>query len=171
MLALKRVIGHLDRALVAGLRALVVVLAASTFALISYAVFSRFVLNTSIGWAEEASRFMFVWMALLGWALVVRERSYALVALYTLRGRAGQVVGWILNEGLTLAVSAYLLSAGIRFAAMTRNVSPALGLDLRFVYAAVALSAGATILIALIQTAERLNIVRLDGGEARPSLS
>lgn len=160
-----------DRVLLRGLRIIVVLAAAATFALISYSVFSRFVLNTSIGWAEEASRLMFVWMALLGWVLVVRESSYAVVKLFDTGGRVGQAIGWLLNEGLCIFVNLYLLSAGIRFAEMTRNVSPALGLDLRAVYACVAISAAGSILVAVFKTLDRLNLVRLDQEIVDASLS
>lgn len=41
-----------------------------------YAVFMRFVLHNPPSWSMELSRFLFIWMVMIGAALVTREQSH-----------------------------------------------------------------------------------------------
>ncbi|PTX15746.1 Tripartite ATP-independent transporter, DctQ component [Halanaerobium congolense] len=45
---------------------ILIILTLSMFAIVGTNVFSRFVLNNSLGWADELSRFIFIWISFLG---------------------------------------------------------------------------------------------------------
>jgi len=45
-------------------------------------VFTRYVLNHTIKWAEEAARFTFVWCTYLGAALVIKERGHTRIDFF-----------------------------------------------------------------------------------------
>ena len=51
----------------------VVILFAIVVCVVSAQVFSRFVVNLSIRWADELSRFAFVWLVYIGGAVTIRE--------------------------------------------------------------------------------------------------
>ena len=40
------------------------------------AVFFRYVINHSLPWSDEAARYLFVWLTLLGSSAVLRERAH-----------------------------------------------------------------------------------------------
>jgi len=51
----------------------VVILFAIVVVVVSAQVFSRFVINLSIRWADELSRFAFVWLIYIGGAITIRD--------------------------------------------------------------------------------------------------
>lgn len=61
----------LDRAL----RAICVVLFAALVLLVVWQVFTRLVLNQPSAWTEEAARYTFVWVSLIGIAIAVGEKA------------------------------------------------------------------------------------------------
>jgi TRAP-type transport system small permease protein len=46
-----------------------------TFAILISQIFSRYVINASLHWTEEAARFLTVWSVFLGVAVALREKS------------------------------------------------------------------------------------------------
>lgn len=60
-----------------GIRTITNVVVVTLFALVvlvvSAQVFSRFVINLSIRWADELSRFAFVWLVYIGGAVTIRD--------------------------------------------------------------------------------------------------
>lgn len=53
--------------------AVVIILFALVVIVVSAQVFSRFVINLSIRWADELSRFAFVWLVYIGGAVTIRD--------------------------------------------------------------------------------------------------
>lgn len=49
---------------------------AAMVVVVFYSVISRFILNTSIAWAEEISRFLMAWMTLTGAVIVYEENKH-----------------------------------------------------------------------------------------------
>ena len=63
-------------------------------AVVSAQVFSRFVIHLSIRWADELSRFAFVWLIYIGGAVTIRDgRNVCFdLLLDSLKGRAWKVM-------------------------------------------------------------------------------
>lgn len=57
------------------LRAICVVLFAALVLLVVWQVFTRFVLSQPSSWSEEAARYTFVWVSLIGIAIAVGEKA------------------------------------------------------------------------------------------------
>ena len=53
---------------------------AGQIVIISYAVFTRYVLNSSPSWAEEISRVLMIWMSLLAVSLAVKDDSHVRIS-------------------------------------------------------------------------------------------
>lgn len=106
-------------------------------------VLDRFVLDLGLGWTEEVSRFLLIWVSLLSAAIAVRERKHFMVDLL------GTVVGGPrLAAGLDAAARLLcflflvgVVAYGFRLVMVFHpQLSPALGLHMSVVYAAVPVS-------------------------------
>lgn len=76
MAILEMLIDRLDRAMQAALTALVVGVAATLLVLLNYAVFMRFVVNASVGWAEELPANMLAALTFIGAAYLTRTNEH-----------------------------------------------------------------------------------------------
>jgi C4-dicarboxylate transporter DctQ subunit len=112
--------------------------------IILVAVFFRYVVNQSLFWSDEVVRYLFVWFALLGAALVLRDRRHIRVEFFVEhmpRGlrRAVEIGGLM----LILAFNVFLVVAGFLWVHQTAGTyTPALSLPLNWIfYAALPLTA------------------------------
>ena len=76
MAILEMLIDRLDRAMQAALTALVIGVAATLLVLLNYAVFMRFVVNASVGWAEELPANMLAALTFIGAAYLTRTNEH-----------------------------------------------------------------------------------------------
>lgn len=107
-------------------------------------VLDRFVLGVGLAWPEEVSRFLLIWVSLLAAAIAVRERKHFVVDVvgtlwggHRLAARLDVVTRAVCFLFL-LGVVGYGLQLTIVFHPQR---SPALGLPMSVVYAAVPVSA------------------------------
>ncbi|MBI2000495.1 MAG: TRAP transporter small permease [candidate division NC10 bacterium] len=120
-------------------------------------VLDRFVLGVGLAWPEEVSRFLLIWVSLLAAAIAVRERKHFVVDVVgslwggpRLAARLDAVIRLVCFLFL-LGVVGYGLQLSIVFHPQR---SPALGLPMSVVYAAVPVS-GALMLGYLARDAVR----------------
>ncbi|GAB7386970.1 hypothetical protein BSNK01_08060 [Bacillaceae bacterium] len=108
-------------------------------------VFFRYVLNNSLSWSEELSRFIFVWITFLGAALAVKEKMHVRFDLLT--NSLGYRVRRYFYLFIDLLISIFLIVLcvqGVQFSlrALKNNlISPAMQLPLEVVYSIVAIGA------------------------------
>lgn len=132
---------------------------------VSYQVFSRYVdFVPRFLWTEEASRFCFIWVVLLGAAIAVREGSHFTIDVLPQRMPERLAHGLIIAGLAVVAViGVVMVIGGLRFFEIgLSRISTTSGIQLAWVYAAVPVS-GFSI---LIFTAEKLIRV-LRGEETR----
>lgn len=106
-------------------------------------VFARYVLNTGIGWSEEISRYLLIWLVYLGIAAGIRNHSHVRIDLIDrLLGPRAHAVLAIVNAILLLGFLVALVWIYIdligRFA---RLRSPASQLSMAYAYGAVLVGA------------------------------
>ena len=121
---------------------LLAALFAATIAVMAAQVFCRYVLNDSLGWAEELSTYLFVWLIFIGAALAARDRAHVRVDV-VVRLLPHGLQRWVrlAREVLLLAFFALLAFLGWRWVGTTARVSPALGLPESYAkYAALPLT-------------------------------
>lgn len=121
--------------------------------IVSYQVFSRYVdLVPRVLWTEEAARFCFVWVVLIGAAIAVREgRHFTIDVLpQSLSPRLQRVLAAL---GLTViaAIGMLMVVGGLTFAEIgLSRISTTSGISLAWVYAAVPFS-GFSILVFTVE--------------------
>ena len=105
-------------------------------------VFSRYVLNSSLYWSEEAARYLFVWCSLLGLSVAVKNGTNASIDVISgrLKGKA-RCIQKIIVDLVIIGICVLLLVYGIKILpTMARTVSAALLIPNHYLYAAVPIS-------------------------------
>ncbi len=95
----------------------------------------RYVLNDSLAWTEEASRYLFVWMTFMGAALAVKEGTHIQVAAL-IEGQPEHVKRWlrIMELSLVAAFLGFLVVVGFQWVTLNADTpTPALQLPLNYV--------------------------------------
>jgi TRAP-type C4-dicarboxylate transport system permease small subunit len=101
-------------------------------------VIDRFIIGSGQPWPEEAARFTLIWTSLLASAVAAkRGQHYRLSFIYDRLGRHGAAVIDLICIAALLVVCWYGISLVLVFNGQT---SPALGLPMSYVYAAVPVS-------------------------------
>lgn len=118
-----------------------------------YAVLSRNFLNTSIAWAEELSRILFIWLVFCGAILGLYYKEHLGLTIVVERLKPNnrmflEIIVWI----LIIIVARAMILGGISITSTIRLArTPALGLPTNIKYWPVLLSGYAMILIAIEQ--------------------
>jgi len=80
-------------------------------------IFCRFVLNYSLSWSEELTRFMFIWMAFLSIAFCMKENiSLRIDTLITVFPQKVQALLLLVSQVVMLAFFVYMLPGSWNFA-------------------------------------------------------
>lgn len=105
-------------------------------------VLTRYVLNYSIGWVDESSRFLFIWLVFLGAVLAYGQNEHIGLDFFLeyVPVKCRRLIV-IVAHILVLAVLGVMTIYGYRVALRARNLSPGLGLRMTYVYIVVPLSA------------------------------
>ena len=153
---LQNVIGYISKIY----KATLILLTSIMFVVVGANVFSRFVLNRSLGWADELARFIFIWISLLGAVLAYHENRHIGLDFIIKKITNTKVQSFIIFLGnlLVLIVLAFLTYFGLRVANSARNVSPALYIPMRTVYMILPISALLMIFVNLSKTIISLKI-------------
>lgn len=135
--AVDRVLGHVDRVALA----LCCVLLVGISADVLVAVFFRYVLNSSLMWAEEVARYGTVWLVFLGLSCAHRRGEHVSVqSLLRRLPRVGIPTARVVTELTTTVVCAVVAYLGWEMT-MTNfergQVSPALGMPISWVYLSI----------------------------------
>lgn len=109
---------------------------------VSWQVFSRYVLNSSPRWSTEVAVILLVWLGLLATAIGARERSH--VAMAFVADRLPRITAPVVNRlgsAFLLAFGLYLVIQGWEFTQLTmRSTLPSTGLPTAVQYAAMPVS-------------------------------
>lgn len=102
-------------------------------------VLDRFVIGSGQSWPEELARFTLIWTSLISAAVAAKHgQHYRLSFVYDRIGRCGAAV----IDVLCIAGLGVVCWQGIQLVRIFNNqISPALGLPMSYVYAAVPVSA------------------------------
>ena len=98
-------------------------------------VIARYILNNSIPWSEELARYLFVWISWLGTAYAAKNKSHLRIQLLKEKLILELVVYavWIVFA-VFLAIRGFMI---LKTILTFSQKSPALGLPMQYVYAAV----------------------------------
>lgn len=148
--ALDAALDAVDRAV----RALLALLLAALVAAVTWQIVSRYALASPASWTEELARFLLIWISLVGGAYAYRRGLHlgfdALAERLTGRARAAHAV--LVHVTVAVFAALVLLGGGAQLVALTQELaqySPALGLPMAAVYAALPVSGALLLLYAL----------------------
>jgi len=102
-------------------------------------VFTRYVLNNSLSWTEELSRFCFIWVNILGATVCLRNNSHARVTALTdlLPVKVQKFLGYF-SKIIVVIVACVMMIEGIRvIQAVSSQISPALMWPMPIIYSSV----------------------------------
>ena len=158
MRSLQRAVDAVDRAAWAACYVLVAAIACVMLA----QVFFRYVLNSSLQWAEELSVYALVWLVFIGGATVTRGWGHititAFVNLLPLRARAWTFVA---AKVLSLAFIVVLAYWGFQLVNLpVHAASPSMGFSTRWVKVSIAVGAILMTLFTLSEIARDLVALR-----------
>lgn len=123
------------------IRWVLIVLVASMTLIVSASVVCRYVFNVPLPWAEEVTRYMFIYTIFLGGAVGVRRSIHVKLDLWRRDSRTGQVMEWVARL-LVTAFLIFLTYYGFVLAGSAlEQRSPALGIPIGLAYLAIPLGA------------------------------
>lgn len=124
---------------------LLIVMMAGIVLTVSWQVFSRFVLNSPSSFTEELSRYLLIWIGILGAAYAYKTKAHLGLDLFVekLTPSNKRLVS-ILAEGLVIVfASAVLIYGGLSLVSLTLELeqkSAALGLQMGWIYSVIPVS-------------------------------
>ncbi len=166
MSALRSAIFGLDR-LLAWLEAALIVALVSALTAITFAqVATRYVLGDPLIWSEEAARYLFVWVSMIGAALAIREGGHFGLDLLIRRAPALKPVLGPIVAVITAVFLLILLKTGIdetRLAAM--QFAMTFPMRMQWAYLALPIGAGLMLfhLAVLVIRSPRMHLLDVRG--------
>ena len=115
---------------------ILILMTIAMFITVTYNVFMRFVMNRSVGWADELARFIFIWMSFLGAVLAFKNNEHVGLGFLVEKIQSPvilRIVG-IIQESLILVVLIFLTFFGYTASTTVMNISPALSIPMSLVY-------------------------------------
>jgi TRAP-type C4-dicarboxylate transport system permease small subunit len=121
------------------LDALLAVALAVMVTTISYQVFGRYALGRAPSWTEELTRFLLIWMTMLGSAAALRHGGHITVTfLVEMLNPYWQAVFLVIRDVFLVAVSGIFMYFGLKFAMLNgAQESAALEIPMMIPYAAL----------------------------------
>lgn len=141
---------------------ILIALTITMFVIVGSNVFSRFVLNNSLGWADELSRFIFIWISFLGAVMAYGSDDHVglnFVIAKIPSAKAQNIVS-IISDLLIMSVLAIITYYGYIVATSATNVSPALYIPMSLVYSVVPVSGLLMMIINLFKIKKHVKLFR-----------
>ena len=121
-----RLLRSLARGFEANLAAAVL---AAMLGVMALQVFTRYVLNNSPDWTEEALRYMYVWVVFLGSSAAITDRAHVSISfLIEMLPRQLQIAAAVLTNTVIIVFLGFLLYWGIA-ATVSQHVVPLMTMD------------------------------------------
>ncbi len=152
------------------LEVLVIVVVAFLVVDVLWQVFTRYVLGDPSSWTEELATFLLIWVALLGAAVALGRGAHLGIDYFVskLPDRSRIKIEFFVFTCMALFSLLVMVIGGASLVARTfylQQISPALHLEMGYVYLAVPISGAFLVLYSLIGLFERLSCLRQ--GEAQ----
>lgn len=154
MEGIKKAVG----ALMFTLTVVVILLTVTMFAIVGLNVYMRYVVNRSLGWVDELSRFLFIWMSFLGAALAFEKGQhvgldYVIDRIRNPKVRLGM---FLLGDALIMIVLVILFRQGIAMTRAATNLSPALSIHMKYVFVSVPIGVGVMVMLNVLKVVDHL---------------
>jgi len=130
---------------------ILIMLTISMFLTVTYNVFMRFVINQSVGWADELSRFLFIWTSFIGAVMAFKNDEHVGLSFMVDRIRSSAVKRAIaiFRQCLIFMLLGFITWYGYIASSTVMNVSPALSIPMSFIYLIVPACGGMMLILSL----------------------
>jgi TRAP-type C4-dicarboxylate transport system permease small subunit len=133
-------------------------------------VFTRYVLGDPSSWTEELATFLLIWVALLGAAVALGRGAHLGIDYFVskLPDRSRIKIEFFVFTCMALFSLLVMVIGGLGLVSRTfelKQISPALHLQMGYVYLAVPISGAFLVLYSLIGFFERLSTLRQGGAQ------
>lgn len=141
---------------------LIIVLSSLLVICVVWQVLSRYVLAAPSTATDELARFLFMWVGLLAAAYGVNVKSHLAIDLLTmnLTGKRKAFSDLIIEIAIALFSAVAMVYGGIGLVAktlQTGQISPALGLEMGYIYLCLPISGGVILLYSVAAIWEKIN--------------
>lgn len=121
---------------------------------VCWQVFTRFILNHPSSFTEELAGFFLIWIGLLGGSYAFHTRAHLGIDVltYRLKGTGRRVADILINALVLLFAVLVMGLGGLNLVHLTlhlKQISPALGIPMGYVYIVIPLSGGLIALYAM----------------------
>lgn len=132
-------------------------------------VFGRFVLNNSLTWAEEAMRFLCIWLVFIGSSLTIRIDGHVSIDILqsVLKNTKVKCVLYVITRLIAASFLVVLIPASIELVqGMSNSYSSAVGVSYSIVYLSFPIGA-VSMLLSFVSAIPKHTKEIKDGGEAK----
>ena len=141
---------------------LIIVISSLLVICVVWQVLSRYVLAAPSTATDELARFLFMWVGLLAAAYGVNVKSHLAIDLLTmnLTGKRKAFSDLIIEIAIALFSAVAMVYGGIGLVAktlQTGQISPALGLEMGYIYLCLPISGGVILLYSVAAIWEKIN--------------
>ncbi len=132
-----------------------------TVALISFQIFSRYVLGKPTTWSEQLCRFMFIWMIMLGLPVLFYQKSFMAfdLILDKFPGKSREVVVLIIDIVICVFAVFWFYGAYSLCAGTMKKLTSGVRIHYYWLYGAQGVSALLILWVMLTQTFDQLKIL------------
>jgi len=152
------VLGAINSALLFVCKYLIILIVSAIAIILIAAVVYRYGLGSAISWAEEASKYLMVWLTFLGTPIALRNFGHINIDLLVkvMPPRMQQLLYFVVSVIICFTMGVVLIK-GWSFAEMgARQVASSFNLSMWYMYIAVPLGSALTILVAIEQALRSL---------------
>lgn len=155
---MKRAISGLFRVFDAANEAVSALMLLTTVVVVFMAAASRYIFKNPVPWTEEVARFAFIWLAFAGISIAERMKVHFRITYFINKIPAKQKrFVWLFDEILVFSALLFLLFEGIKFGQMgAKGISAVLEISLEYIYVALPIAIGLTIVNRLRNCVETL---------------
>lgn len=130
-------------------------------------VFMRYVLSSPLKWAEELSRYIFVWAIMVSVAIGSVDEAHIRLNMVTTKfGKTGQLFFYLVGQVIIAAFNVVLIVYGTRLALQNLSVmSPAMKIPIGIAYAGIPVGAVVVLFFLALDTCQRLSAYHAEQNE------
>ena len=155
---MKRVFTYLFRVFDAANDAAAIFMLVTTVVVVFLAAASRYVFKNPLPWTEEVARFAFIWLSFIGISIAERTNVHFRITYFINKvPKKPKKFVWMFNELIIFTALFLLLFEGMKFGRMgAQGISAVLELPLDYIYVALPVAFGLTIINRLRASIETL---------------
>ena len=122
-------------------------------------VISRYVFNFSLSWTEEVARYCFIWVNMLGAAILVKKKGHAVIdfLVKNLKGAKRRIHLSVISAVTLVAAGVLIYQSILLMPVVAQQSSPATNISMFYVYLAVPVGSAGIFIHALSDLFEALS--------------